>query len=473
MATPDAARTLDIPRYYISAAHKSSGKTTVSIGLCAALRARGLAVQPYKKGPDYIDPMWLSLASGRNCRNLDFHQSRDGREILAYFTRHAQGAGVCAIEGNKGLYDGLDIEGSNSNAAMAKLLDAPVILVVDARGMTRGIAPLVLGYQAFDRKVRIAGVILNRLGGSRHESKLRAVLEHYTDVPVLGGIHEDERLAIVERHLGLMPSNEAETALVRVRAIGERVGGQVDIEGLLRIAHAAPGFQPGDTAAGSARPAGVRIGVLRDRAFGFYYPDDLEALERAGAELVFIDALRDGTLPALDGLLIGGGFPECFIGELEANAGLRQEIKRAIEQGLPTYAECGGLMYLARSLRWKDRVGEMVGIVPGDVVMRDKPVGRGYALLQPTGEAAWMPAGEAMPAHEFHYSGLENLAAGLRFAFEVKRGFGIDGAHDGIVYRNLLASYSHLRNVGNVHWAERFAEFVRGKSVRSRSVANV
>jgi cobyrinic acid a,c-diamide synthase len=196
---------------FISAAHKSSGKTTISVGLAAALAARGLAVQTFKKGPDYIDPMWLALASGRPCRNLDFHlMSRD--EIGASFARHAAAADVSLVEGNKGLHDGLDLDGSNSNAALAALLGAPVVLVLDARGMTRGVAPLILGYQAFDPAVRIAGVILNNLGGARHEAKLRAVIEHYTDCAVLGAVPCDERLAITERHLGLVPSNEAASA---------------------------------------------------------------------------------------------------------------------------------------------------------------------------------------------------------------------------------------------------------------------
>src|SRR3990172_4721554 len=192
-------------RFLVSAAHKSSGKTTLSVGLAAALARRGLATQTFKKGPDYIDPLWLSAASGRACRNLDFHVSPPA-EIAAAFARH--GAEVCLVEGNKGLYDGLDLQGSNSNAALAKLLGLPVLLVLDARGMTRGIAPLILGYQAFDREVRFAGVILNRLGGSRHEAKLRAVIEHYTDVPGLGAVHEDPPIGIFERHLGLVPANE-------------------------------------------------------------------------------------------------------------------------------------------------------------------------------------------------------------------------------------------------------------------------
>ncbi|MFN3397290.1 MAG: cobyrinate a,c-diamide synthase, partial [Sulfurimicrobium sp.] len=226
-------------RLLISAAHKSSGKTTVSIGLCSALTNRGLVVQPYKKGPDYIDPMWLTAATGRDCRNLDFYlMGRD--EIVDTYQRHTSGANLSLIEGNKGLYDGLDLDGSNSNAALAKLLHAPVVLVIDARGMTRGIAPLILGYQAFDTDIRIAGVILNNLGGARHEGKLRAVIEHYTDVPVLGAVHHDPRLQITERHLGLMPSNETGEALEHIRTIGSIVGSQVDLDSLIRIARSAP-----------------------------------------------------------------------------------------------------------------------------------------------------------------------------------------------------------------------------------------
>src|SRR5512135_2178360 len=224
-------------RVLISAAHKSSGKTTISIGLCAALKQRGLAVQPFKKGPDYIDPMWLSQAAGRACRNLDLYLMEND-DVVATFARHA--SEVNLVEGNKGLYDGLALDGSNSNAALAKLLDLPVFLVIDARGMTRGIAPLILGYQAFDRDIKIAGVILNNLGGHRHESKLRAVIEHYTDVPVIGAVQEDARLALVERHLGLMPSNESPESENYIRTIGEVVAERVDLDRLLQLVDKAP-----------------------------------------------------------------------------------------------------------------------------------------------------------------------------------------------------------------------------------------
>jgi cobyrinic acid a,c-diamide synthase len=452
-------------RLLISAAHKSSGKTTVTLGLCAALPLRGVRVQPFKKGPDYIDPMWLGMAAGRACHNLDYYTMSPG-EIRSTFARHAQGMGLGLIEGNKGLYDGLDLEGSNSNAALAKLLGAPVVLVIDARGMTRGIAPLILGYQAFDPQVRIAGVILNKLGGRRHEQKLRAVIEHYTDVPVLGAISADPALEIVERHLGLIPSQESEAAGARIAAIGGAIAAQVDIERLLEIARSAPALDALVPPADIPAAADVRIGIARDAAFNFYYPGDLDALRAAGAQLVEIDTLRDPHLPLVDGLFIGGGFPETQMAALEANASLRGEIRCAIEAGLPVYAECGGLMYLARSLSWRGRTHAMVGAIPGDAVMHERPMGRGYIRLRETGKGPWPLLGEPgrpgeISGHEFHYSSLENLPSGVQYAYEVLRGAGIDGRHDGIVHRNVLASYAHLRDVEANRWAARFVAHVR------------
>jgi cobyrinic acid a,c-diamide synthase len=465
-----------MPSLFISAAHKSSGKTTVAIGLCAAFAQRGLRVQPFKKGPDYIDPMWLGQAAGRACYNLDFYtMARD--EIAAAYVHHAHAADLTLIEGNKGLYDGLDLDGSNSNAALAKLLGSPVVLVIDAQGMTRGIAPLILGYQAFDRDVHIAGVILNQLGGRRHESKLRAVIEHYTDVPVLGAILRDPEMEIVERHLGLMPSNEAPQAAVRIAAIAQRVAEQVDLEGLLKVSAASlsrktqsndypnppPESGRGSTfSPASASASVVRLGIARDAAFGFYYPDDLAALQQAGAQLIPINTLRDATLPDIDGLFIGGGFPETHMAALEANTTLRGAIRAAIENGLPTYAECGGLMYLARRITWKEHSYAMVGVIPGDIVMHARPQGRGYVRLRERAQHPWpLHSGVEIPAHEFHYSSLDNLAPGVVFAYDVVRGSGVDGAHDGLIYKNLLASYTHLRDVNAHHWAQRFVEFVR------------
>ncbi len=450
------------PRVLISAAHKSSGKTTLTLGLSAALRAQGAQVQTFKKGPDYIDPLWLSLASGRDCHNLDFYlMGRD--EIVASVARHSVGADIALIEGNKGLYDGLDLDGSNSNAALATLLKTPVILVIDARGMTRGIAPLILGYQQFDRDIHIAGVILNQLGGSRHEAKLRKVIEHYTDVRVVGAVHHDPKLTIVERHLGLIPSNETDAAAQQIGVIAQAVASQVDLAAVRAIA-AGAGTLADKTAAISPRAtARVRIGVARDAAFGFYYPGDFAALRNAGAELVLFDTLRDTQLPKVDGLFIGGGFPETHMQALAANRALRQEIRSAIEGGMPVYAECGGLMYLARSIEWHGQRAEMVGAIGADIVMHERPVGRGYVRLRETTQAPWPQAhaGDEICAHEFHYSSVENLAPNTQFAYEVLRGHGIDGRRDGIVYKNVLASYTHLRDVAASPWAARFVEFVQ------------
>ncbi len=450
-------------RFLISAAHKSSGKTTLSLGLAAALRSRGLAVQTFKKGPDYIDPIWLGLAAGRPCRNLDFYlQPHD--ELVDTFARHGADADVALVEGNKGLYDGLDLAGSNSNAALAELLGLPVVLVLDARGMTRGIAPLILGYQAFDRNIRIAGVILNRLGGTRHEAKLRAVIEHYTDVPVLGAVLDNPALAIVERHLGLMPANEAAAAEARIAAIAQAVSAQVDIERLLQVTSTPQPLRPVIGPAAAAGPPTLRLGIARDAAFGFYYADDLDAIEQAGAELVPFSPIADAHLPGVDALFLGGGFPECFMRELEANRSMRESVRDAIEAGLPAYAECGGLMYLARSLTWRGEKREMAGVISADVLMHEKPVGRGYVRLAPTTAHPWVPQGshpDEIPAHEFHYSSLENLDPATRFAYDVKRGHGADGRHDGIVHKNLLASYTHLRSAGSCNWAARFVGFAR------------
>jgi cobyrinic acid a,c-diamide synthase len=460
---------------FISAAHKSSGKTTITLGLCRALRQRGLTVQAFKKGPDYIDPIWHALASGRPSYNLDFHMMREG-EILELFARHADSADIALIEGNKGLYDGMDVEGSNSNAALARLLRAPVVLVLDSVGVTRGIAPLVLGYQAFDPEINIVGVILNKVGGPRHEEKLRAVIERYTDVKVLGAVRMDDELAIIERHLGLMPANESDQAETRIKAIAERIRAQVDLDALQACAG---GSFPRPARDASDKPlsrnvAGVKLAYANDKSFGFYYQEDLDTLRQAGVELIALNTLTDANLPDVDGLIIGGGFPEMFIAELSGNRSLRRAISAVVEAGMPVYAECGGLMYLSRSLRWNQQVGDMVGVIPGDVVMGARPVGRGYAVLEQTSAMPWQ-TGEAsqsgaLPAHEFHYSHLENLQSDLTYAYRVRRGQGIDGVSDGYVRNNLLASYCHRRGSGPDGWIRPFLSKVSAYRTRRDAV---
>lgn len=450
---------------YLSAAHKSSGKTTISIGLCRELSECGLRVQPFKKGPDYIDPLWLAKATGRDCLNLDFHTMRRD-EIQGLFAEHLAGADLGLIEGNVGLFDSVDLAGHNSNAELAKLLGAPVVLVLDAQGMGRGIAPLLLGYQAFDPQLRIAGVILNKVGGSRHEANLRQVIEHYTDLPVLGAVHRDPEIAISERHLGLVPSNEAQEADAQVERIRARVAAQVDVDRVRALAGSADGPPPGWVR--EAEPAveapAVRIAIARDDAFGFYYADDLAALRRAGAELIPFSPVHDPELPQADGLFIGGGFPEYRMRELEANRGMREAVREFIESGGPVYAECGGLMYLCRGLRWGEERRVMCEVLNADVAMHERPQGRGYVRLSETPEFPWPDAqggAREIAAHEFHHSAVVAPDPDWRYGYRVLRGAGIDGIHDGIVHRNLFAAYSHLRDVGGVGWARRFVAHVR------------
>ena len=460
---------MQLPRLIISAPHRSSGKTTVSIGLCAALAHTGLAVQPFKKGPDFIDPMWLSAAAGRDCRNLDLFMMGD-EEIMKSAGRNGAGADIAVVEGNMGLYDSIDVEGRGSTADLARQLGAPVILVVNTRNMTRSIAPLVQGFTGFELDINIAGVILNKVSGPRHEDKLRKVLERYCDIEVVGAIRRRPEIGIIQRHLGLQPAREALGSAEVVEQIEKIISESVDLDRVRAIAATAPPLPdlgtttpplPDlETAAPPHSPPTVRLGVAQDRAFTFYYPENLEALRAAGAGLIPFSPLADQKLPAVDGLYIGGGFPEVFMKELEANQALRGELRRAIEDGLPVYAECGGLMYLSRGMTWQGQSREMVGALPCGILMHEKPRGHGYMELEAAADG-WFEPGLCIRGHEFHYSevvGLDEDKTG--FAYRVRRGSGVDGKHDGILYRNVLASYTHLHSLGSPGWAEGFVQFV-------------
>ena len=446
--------------FYLSAAHKSSGKTSVSIGLAGAMVKRGLSVQTFKRGPDYIDPIWLAAASNKPCYNLDFN-TQSHEEIRALFVQKSAGEDVSFVEGSKGLFDGLAADGSDSNAALASLLSLPVVLVIDCEGITRGIAPLLQGYQAFDQQVNIAGVILNKTGGTRHEGKLCQAVENYTDIPILGALGRSPEMEIPERHLGLMPANEMKSAAQVIDKLIASVEDGTNLDVLMAL--------QGDAIAASSTPqqsqtADITIAIARDAAFGFYYPDDLEAFERAGAKLVFFDALKDATLPPCDGLFLGGGFPEMQLKELHNNGSMRTSIKKALEAGLPCYAECGGLMYLSNSISWQGQSAEMVGVISGDIVMSERPQGRGFVKLEETTATLW--SGQAsrdkvLPAHEFHYAQLKDLPDDSKYAYAIKRGFGIDGVRDGLIVGNCMASFSHLRNTAQTPWVPAFTTFVR------------
>ena len=459
----------NIARVVIGAPQGRSGKTTVTLGLIAALAARGLKVQPFKKGPDFIDPGWLGRVAGRVCRNLDaFFMSK---ETLRWSLYHGGvGADVAVIEGAMGLFDGVDIAGSGSTAEIAKAVMAPVLLVVNAVRMTRSIAAIVLGCQHFDPAVRIAGVILNNVARPRHERMLRAAVENYCGLPVLGALPKNRAWRIPDRHLGLVPVGEDDSLYRAVEAARRGAEECLDLEAIISLARAAPSLpvpaSPLKEAAVSGKP--VLIGVFRDRAFSFYYPENLEALQEAGAHLVFIDALHD-PLPEVDGVYIGGGFPEIFGAELEANRTLREALRQKAREGLPVYAECGGLIYLCRTLTYRGRRFAMAGVFPFDVTVDEEPRGHGYMRLRALEGNPYFPPGREIRGHEFHHSAVAALPPGTSFGFAVERGYGIDGTRDGVVYKNVLGSYCHIHALAVPEWA---VEFV-GKAAAFREKKKV
>ena len=442
------------PRLMIAATQGRSGKTTISIGICAALRQRGLSVQPFKKGPDYIDPSWLGAAAGRCCRNLDAFVMPE-EEMLSSFQRACLGVDLGIIEGAMGLYDSFYPDGRGSSAHLARLLQTPVILIVNTTRMTRSVAAMVKGYQNFEPQTTIVGVILNNVSGKRHEHKLVEAIEHYCGMPILGAVSRDPGLQIAERHLGLMPIKEGSDTAFKVEKIQRGLEKYLNLDAILAVALGAHGCHISETHIPKDKAPQVQLGVLFDRAFTFYYPENLEALQRAGAYLMFIDSLNDRSLPPVDGLYIGGGFPEFFLEELEANNELRQDIAEAIEGGLPVYAECAGLMYLCRGIKWQGKLYEMVGAISGDIEIYQRPQGHGYVSAEVTRENPLLPIGLTIRGHEFHHSKLIN-ANGLMFAYRMRRGHGIDGVGDGIVYKNLFAAYTHLHALGTPQWAEAF-----------------
>lgn len=449
---------MKFPRVVVSAPHRSSGKTTLSIGLNSALTESGKKVQAFKKGPDYIDPMWHTAATGRDCRNLDLFMMGEDN-ILRSFQRSASDADISIIEGNMGFYDGMEVDGGGSTADMARLLKSPVVLIVDTSNMTRSIAPLILGFQNFEPDVNIAGIILNKVSGPRHESKLRATIEHYCDIEVVGTIPRFPEIEILQRHLGLRPAKEDEKAASIIGSISKLVKDHVDLDKIVLIAEKSPILPEVEKVDLIQNQKVVKIGIAQDRAFTFYYPENLEALEAAGAELIPFSPINGTNLPEVDGLYIGGGFPEVFMEELEANKAIREEIRFSIENGMPVYAECGGLMYLARSITWDGATREMVGGIPCDILMHKKPKGHGYVKLEATGKS-WFDVDHEIRGHEFHYSEAVNLN-GVDYSYKINRGKGVDGRNDGIVYRNILASYAHLHIFGAPEWAEKFVRFVK------------
>jgi cobyrinic acid a,c-diamide synthase len=503
---------MEFPRIIIAALRGGSGKTILSIGVIAALNKLGKSVAPFKKGPDYIDAGWLTLAAGRPCYNLDSFLLSPS-DNLHSFLSHSVNCDISVIEGNRGLYDGIDLQGSTSTAELAKLIKCPVILCVDCTKVTRTLAAVVSGCSQFDSDVMINGVILNRVANPRHEKKIRDSIDHYCGIPVIGAIPKLGEQHFPERHLGLVPTPEHDWANDSIEAITEVAKKYIDLEALIDVAKNAPDLEPevrsqktedGDlnsevgsrnaeiedqqqeardqwpeTSArqpesadqnpvsriqhpvasiqqpvSSVENPAVRIGIVRDSAFQFYYPENVDALIEHGAEIIFISPLKDREPPELDGLYIGGGFPETHAGQLAANTEFNAQLKSMAEDGFPIYAECGGLMYLGENLILEDKSYPMVGILPLTFDFFKRPQGHGYTIIKVEKENPYYDVGTEIRGHEFHYSRVSKRDRQKGdLVFRMERGAGIEKDRDGILYKNVLATYTHIHGLGTPGWA--------------------
>ncbi len=523
----------EFPRIIIAALRGGSGKTILSIGIIAALSRRGKTVAAFKKGPDYIDAGWLALAAGRPCYNLDSFLLSQSDNLQSFLT-HSIDSDISVIEGNRGLYDGIDLEGSTSTAELAKLIRCPVVLCVDCTKITRTMAAVVAGCSQFDSDVMINGVILNRVANSRHEKKLRDSIEHYCSMPVIGAVPKLSEQHFPERHLGLVPTPEHDWANSSIEAITRIAEQHIDLDALMTIAANAPELETGgrkeksevgmrksefeiEAAASENRDAEnddlkqtvsirdpesiiqnpassiqhpassiehpassiehrassiehpassiqhpassiekpkVRVGIIRDSAFQFYYPENIDALAKQGAEIVYVSPLKDAALPNLDALYIGGGFPETHAEKLALNKKFNSQLKSLAENGFPIYAECGGLMYLGEQLVLDNRSYPMVGILPVTFDFYKRPQGHGYTIVEVAVENPYYEVGTEIRGHEFHYSRVSQWDGNRsQLVFRMKRGAGIESDRDGILYKNVLATYTHIHALGTPGWA--------------------
>lgn len=444
----------------ISALRGGSGKTVISVGITAALKAQGKNVVAFKKGPDYIDAGWLALAAGRPCRNLDTFLCAP-EAVLHSFHANTSLNHIAVIEGNRGLYDGIEIEGTTSTAELSKLLDIPAIVILDCTKSTRTMAAALLGLLHFDPGVKIKAAIVNKVAGKRHETILRNTIEHHTGISVAGAIPRQKNHPFPERHMGLVPTPEHDWALEAVREAEKMVANHVDMDMLCNFAldnqagiHTAiQPTLPEETA--SSLSTGPRIGVMRDSAFQFYYLENLEALENAGAKIVYTSPLTEKHLPEIDALYIGGGFPETHAQALADNQTYRDDILHLAQNGLPVYAECGGLMFLGKNLKLEGKVYPMAGVLPVSFGFSKRPQGHGYTIFSVDKENPFLPARGEYRGHEFHYSTIEDFHGKEDdLIFSMQRGKGIIAQKDGLYQYRTLATYSHIHALGCTVWAK-------------------
>lgn len=456
-------------RLTVTALGGDGGKTLVSLGLLAVSRAHAMSVAPFKKGPDYIDAAWLSLAAGRPTRNLDTFLMSSER-IISSFNRGCSGNELAIIEGNRGLYDGVDASGTHSTAALSRLLAAPVVLVINATKSTRTLAAIALGAKMLEPQTNLCAVILNNIATARHERVAKSAIEGETGLPVVGAIRRYRgESPLPGRHLGLVTPEEharAKEAIDRARVMVES---DVDFESLLELVSPGTALEVEEEGGHSDSAPSVNVGVIRDSAFSFYYPENIESLREQGARIVELSSLTTTQLPSdLDALVIGGGFPETHADQIADNQRLLSSLKNSAEAGLPIYAECGGLMLLCRTLTWKSKCFDMAGVFPVDVVVQKKPAGHGYCVVRVDEKNPFFDVGDVLRGHEFHYSTV-NQRPEVATAYAVERGNGCFDKRDGLVYKNVLASYAHLHALATPQWANGvIRQALRCRHIRSR-----
>ncbi|MBF0099578.1 MAG: cobyrinate a,c-diamide synthase [Desulfobacterales bacterium] len=464
-----------------------TGKTVISLGIIANWIAQGFNVSVFKKGPDYIDAGWLATAAKKPCYNLDTYLVSPEQILHSFFT-HAELSDIAVIEGNRGLFDGIDIHGSTSTAEISKLLKQPVLLCLDCSKTTCTMAALVCGCKAFDPQVNICSIILNQVAGSRHTTILKNSIEYYSGIPVIGAIPKMNTQVFPERHMGLLPAQEHEWASNAITISAQTIKNNVDLNRLLEIAHNSNELTSKNKTDSSSihiqsNPSQIDtqydhqliIGIAKDSAFQFYYPDNIEALEKLGAKIVYFSPLIHETIPNVDAVYIGGGFPETHAAILSNNVRMRSVFKQLVEQGMPIYAECGGLMYMGQTLVVNHIPYSMTGILPISFELKDKPQGHGYTSLQVDRDNPYFPVGTEIKGHEFRYSMVTDWhGTNSDLVCAMHRGVGIVNKRDGLVYQNVFASYTHVHALGTPCWATaiiqqaiKFKHNKKGQSIQS------
>ena len=455
-----------VPGIVIAGLRGGSGKTIISLGITGAWKEMGFKVSPFKKGPDYIDAGWLSKAAGCPCYNLDTFLCTSS-VVKQSFQENSKNSDIAVIEGNRGLYDGIDTNGSTSTAELAKLLNLPVLLVLDCTKSTRTMAALLLGCMKFDPATRICGVILNQVAGKRHEGKVKQNIEKYCNIPVLGSVPKLKTKDFPERHMGLVTSQEHGFSHKAIDSVIKIAKDNIDLNRLYTITtskdycidNREEKINLSEKKSESAGPEQIKlpdvtIGIIKDSAFQFYYPDNIDALKKLGAKIVFISPLNETTIPDVHAIYMGGGFPETHAPQLAQNNSFKENLKALSQQGLPIYAECGGLIFLGESILLEDREFIMSGILPIKFGFSNRPQGHGYTKVEVINENPFFKKGEVLRGHEFRYSSILTIDyQDHEMAFKMERGKGILEKKDGFFKNNTFGTYTHIHALGSPSWA--------------------